>query len=164
MPYTWDDLIADTDADRENTGGDISYAQKELGAGKTDPREFYRYSNGATKELGQLFATFTGIPEGTKGWQNQHKALAKLLTTFPDLDLIREAVSRLSKRGRIQPGIELYYMRKLVENECSILHGKKERAERAFTDLVDTMEPPDMEPCPRCKKLTYHPSIECKFH
>lgn len=96
-----------------------------LTAGKAQPRDFYLYSNKATQHIGELWGRWTGVPYNSKAKRNLHKCVAKLLTDYPDVDLIETAVNTLAKAGRISPGLDMYYMRTLVTNECAKLHNQK---------------------------------------
>jgi hypothetical protein len=119
-PYAWDQLLEDTEADRADPSKQayLDYKRGE-GAGKAEPQEFYQYGNKATQRINALWSRWTGMPEGTQGYRNQHKCVARLLTAIPDVDLIETAVNNLARAGRFQHGVDMYLLRKLVENEAS---------------------------------------------
>lgn len=133
-------------------------------AGKNDPREFYQWSNQATKHINGVWSTYTGIPVNSSGGRNQHKCVAKLLTQTPDVELIERAVRSLANEGRFGMGVDMYYLRKLVENEVSRLQAHDQRladTDKYLTDETGTEAPDE---CPNCGRATYRPGEDCQWH
>lgn len=128
MPeYTFDQMMEDIEKDRAAASRE-AYKQHALeSGGRMDPREFYQYSNQATKRINELWSTYTGVPVNSAGGRNQHKCVAKLLTQTPDVALIERAVHNLASEGRFGLGTDMYYLRKLVENEISKLQAYDKR-------------------------------------
>ena len=138
-----------------------AYARS-LQAGKADPREYYKRGNVATQHLAELWGRWTGI-EAMQ--HNQFKCVAKLLTEFEDVEIIETAVQNLSRKGRVMAGIDMYYMRKLVENEVSRLKSQANKHDAFMEDFMREDGSGDTSVvCDRCGKETYHPDMDCNFH
>lgn len=167
MTYTFDDMMADIEKDRKQ---DTTQAYKDyatgISAGKAEPREFYQWSNLATKRINELWSTYTGVPVNSASGRNQHKCVAKLLTDTPDVELIERAVRGMANDGRFGIGIDMYHLRKLVENEVSKLKLHDQRMSdmsKYMSDIYDDgNEGP--ETCTKCGRDTYRPGEECQWH
>lgn len=163
--YTWDEFSKDIDADRaQRTKEQFQSYALGLQSGKQDPREYYRRDNKATWAVADLWERWTGIPAGQ---HNQYKCVAKLLSEVEDVDLIEEAVREASNRGKIYHGIDMYYMRKIIENQVDYLKNNKvDWTSYAQQELDDDVEEPEWVTCPECGKqiLPHALGMSCAGH
>ena len=138
--------------------------ERDLKAGQNEPREFYHFRNRATQALNETWSRWTGIPTESKGGKNQHRCVAKLLSETPDLEAIEAAVGSLSAAGRIYPGMDMYYMRKIVENELSKLAASKDQYRRLAQQVEDLEQEDEIPTCDKCGRSTWRPGEDCKWH
>ncbi len=155
---TLDDFFG-TPADR------VAQVQTGVTAGNYDPREFYAYSNRATQHVADLWSRWTGVPNSHGAKSNQFKCVAKLLTEFPDVDLIEQAVNKLTRLGRISHGIDMYFMRTLATNECAKAKAHANR-ELILQEEFDSYEAADQVACPDCGVEIDESNVgqACKWH
>ena len=118
-------------------------------AGRREPRDFYKYSNAATKALAEAFSQDTGIPVKSAGGKNQHKRCARLLAEVADYGTLIEALDYARRRG-LEPGINLYYLAKIVENKASYLKAKKDRKVDTWDTLTQDIDQGDSITCTSC--------------
>jgi len=159
----WLALGAQRAAEQDAVPGDDAW-EKVLAAGRQEPGEFFKQRNVVTQALARDLSQDTLIPVDSPGGKNQHSVAAQLLRTFDgDFDLIQEALNHLRRKQDLR-GASVYYLKKIIENEGSMLQASKRRNRAEMDDLVAPRPEPEMVECPRCKKPTLHPDLPCAAH
>ena len=134
-----------------------------LQAGLREPREFYRLTNRATQALALAVSEVTGIPVKSTGGQNQHKRCAHLLADFKDLDLLLDALVDIKRKGVVQPGANLYYLAKIIENKASQLQAIASKKVETWTDVAEEAETDESILCSACglEVFQFNSALEC---
>ena len=177
--YSFDQMLADIEGDRAEAGLDpktgtsdpwAEYAtgdpvERGLAAGKSQPRDFYLYSNKATEYVVELWSRYTGVPARSAARKNLWRCCAKLLTQYPDVKAIENAVNSLARKGRFQMGCDMYSLRTLVENEVAKMQADASKMDDFIAKLEEEEpEPAAVPTCPKCGRPTWRPGEDCQWH